>query len=156
VTKVYGAGGLVTGWLVAGKRLIQRAKRTKIMIDPMVSNHGNKLALAVLRNRDQVLPDAFTALREKLRLVMTWAKGRDDVTWSEPDGCAVGFLRYEYDVPSLAFCESLYREYETRTIPGEFFRIEKGFRIGLTRPYEEIKGGLGMIDRFLDDLSARP
>jgi aspartate/methionine/tyrosine aminotransferase len=153
VTKVYGAGGLVTGWMVAGKRTVQRARKAKIMIDPMVSNWGNKVALAILKNRDMVLPGAFAELREKLRLVMTWAKGRDDVHWSEPDGTAIGFLRYEHDLPSLEFCERLYRDYETRAIPGEFFHIEKGVRIGLTRPYEEIKGGLGMLDRFLDDLS---
>jgi aspartate/methionine/tyrosine aminotransferase len=100
-----------------------------------------------------VLPGAFAELREKLRLVMTWARGRDDVHWSEPDGCAVGFLRYDHDVPSIEFCERMYKEYDTRVIPGEFFHLEKGFRIGLTRSYEEVKGGLGMIDTFLDDLS---
>jgi len=153
VTKVYGATGLATGWMIAGKRLVARAKKVKIMTDPMVSNYGNKLALAVLKNRQAVLPKAFSDLREKLLLVKSWASGRSDVKWSDPDGCAVGFLRYDHNIPSLEFCERLHKDYGTRTIPGAFFHIERGFRIGLTKPYQEIKGGLEMIDQMLDDIA---
>jgi len=152
VTKVYGATGLATGWLAGPKRLVARARRIKIMIDPMVSHFGNRMALSILNARDQVLPGTFEDLREKLRLVSQWAKGRSDVHWSHPHGCAVGFLRYDHDIGSIELCERLYKEKGTKVIPGAFFRSEGGFRIGLTAPYETIRGGLEMIDALMDEL----
>ncbi|MGA1821290.1 MAG: aminotransferase class I/II-fold pyridoxal phosphate-dependent enzyme [Thermoplasmatota archaeon] len=153
VTKVYGASGLVTGWLIAPRRIANHARKAKSYMVPMVCHMGNRLAYHILRDRDKVLPGAFSELREKLRLVSQWAAGRPDVHWSEPDGCAIGFLRYDHDVPSTEMAAVLYERYDTKVVPGEFFHIEKGFRIGLSRPYDEIKGGLTMIDRCLDDLS---
>lgn len=150
VTKVYGAGGLVTGWMVAPKRIADRARQLKIFTTPMVNHQGERLALEILRNRHKVMPKELSALREKLRLVSTWAKGRDDVVWSEPDGCAVGFLMYDHKVPSIDVCERLYNDYEVRCIPGAFFHQEGGFRIGVGRPYDEVKGALKRIDEYLD------
>ncbi|MGA1793229.1 MAG: aminotransferase class I/II-fold pyridoxal phosphate-dependent enzyme [Thermoplasmatota archaeon] len=152
VTKVYGAGGLVTGWMVAPKRIANRARRTKIYTVPMVFHMGERVAHRLLRSRDAVMPGEFAKLREKLNLVSAWAKGRNDVHWSEPDGCAVGFLRYGHDIPSVEACEKLYTEHQVRVVPGEFFHIENGFRLGVAGDYENLKEGLAQIDRFLDSL----
>lgn len=153
VTKVYGASGLVTGWLIAPRRIANHARKVKSYLVPTVGHLGNRVASEILKDRDRVLPGAFSELRDKLRLVSQWAAGRSDVHWSEPDGCPIGFLRYDHEVPSIEMATALYERYDTRVMPGEFFHIEKGFRIGLSRPYEEIKGGLTMIDSCLDDLS---
>ncbi|MDG6224945.1 MAG: aminotransferase class I/II-fold pyridoxal phosphate-dependent enzyme [Candidatus Thermoplasmatota archaeon] len=153
VTKVYGATGLVTGWMIGAKRVVQRARSIKIMTDPMISNYGNRLALQALKARDHVLPEAFSALREKLRLVSSWARGRKDVHWSAPDACAIGFLRYDHRLSSLDFCRRLYHDHGTRAVPGAFFHAERGLRIGLTAPYEEIRGGLERIDALLDEIA---
>ncbi len=155
VTKVYGAGGLVTGWMVAPKRYANIARQQKIFTVPMVNHQGNRTALEVLRSRHKVLPKEFRAVREKLNLVSMWARGRDDVEWSEPDGCVVGFLRYKYKMSSIAACERLYKDFEVRAIPGAFFHEERGFRIGVGQPYDVVKGALKRIDEFLDGLRKR-
>ncbi|MFW3147005.1 MAG: pyridoxal phosphate-dependent aminotransferase [Thermoplasmatota archaeon] len=152
VTKVYGGGGLVTGWLIGPKRVINKARRQKIFTVPMVSSIGNRMALSMLKRRQEVLPAEFDSVREKLNLVSAWAKGRGDVRWSEPDGCAVGFLRYDLDVPSREFCERLFMERGVKVIPGEFFHIEKGFRFSVSASYDKVKGALTEIDSFLDSL----
>jgi aspartate/methionine/tyrosine aminotransferase len=152
VTKVYGAGGLMTGWMMGPKRMINRAKRAKIYSVPMVNHMGNRIALKILRERHKVLPGEFSGIREKLNLVSAWASGRDDVHWSEPDGCAVGFLRYDHDVPSVEVCNALYNDHQVRVVPGEFFHLEKGFRLGVAGDYDILKGGLERIDRYLDTL----
>ncbi len=152
VTKVYGAGGLVTGWMVGPKRIMNRARRLKIYSVPMVNHMGNRAALDILRKRDQVLPEEFMKLREKLNLVSTWAKGRKDVHWSEPDGCAVGLLRYDHDINSIEACDRLYKDHEVRVVPGEFFHMERGFRLSVAGDYETLKKGLEQIDTFLDKL----
>ncbi len=152
VTKVYGGGGAVTGWLIGPKRTINRARRLKIYTVPMVSHWGNDIALSILQNRSKVLPPEFEAIRKRSNLVSVWAKGRGDVHWSEPDGCAVGFLSYDKDISSIDACERLYRDHDVRVIPGVFFRQERGFRISLSRPYELMKEALVEIDSFLDTL----
>jgi len=152
VTKVYGAGGAVAGWMVAPKRTADRARQMKIYTTPMVNHQGNRLALGILRNRHKVMPKELSDLREKLRLVSTWANGREDVIWSEPDGAAIGFLMYRHRMSSIDACERLYNEFEVRCIPGAFFHQEHGFRLGLGRPYDEIKGALKRTDEFLDGL----
>jgi aspartate/methionine/tyrosine aminotransferase len=150
VTKVYGAGGLMTGWMVGPKRIINRARRSKIYSVPMVSHVGNRIALEILNMRDRILSEEFSVLREKLNVISSWAKGRKDVHWSEPDGCAVGFLRYDHDIPSVEVCDRLYDEHDVRIIPGEFFHLEKGFRLSAAGDIESLKGGLMEIDRFFD------
>ncbi|MGA1848737.1 MAG: pyridoxal phosphate-dependent aminotransferase [Thermoplasmatota archaeon] len=152
VTKVYGAGGLMAGWLIGPRRSMNRARRQKIYTVPMVNHMGNRIALEILKRREEVMPRQLSDIREKLNLVSLWAKGRSDVHWSEPDGCAVGFLRYDHDIPSVDACERLYVDHEVRVIPGEFFHQEKGFRLSVSKPYEVVKGALMEIDRFLDSL----
>ncbi|MBN1539837.1 MAG: pyridoxal phosphate-dependent aminotransferase [Candidatus Thermoplasmatota archaeon] len=152
VTKVYGAGGLMAGWLVGPRRLMNRARRQKLYTVPMVSHTGNRTALEILRKRDKVMPGCLSDIREKLNLVSLWAKGRSDVHWSDPDGCAVGFLRYDHEIPSIDACERLYKDHGVRVIPGEFFHLEKGFRMSVSKPYDIVKGALTKIDRFFDSL----
>jgi aspartate/methionine/tyrosine aminotransferase len=152
VTKVYGGGGLMAGWLLGPKRVINRARRLKIYTVPMVNHMGNHVALDILRRRNEIMPSELNELRRRSNLVSLWSKGRSDVHWSEPDGCAVGFLRYDHDIPSIKVCEGLYEKFGVRVIPGEFFHMEKGFRLALSRPYELIKGALSKIDRYFDSL----
>jgi aspartate/methionine/tyrosine aminotransferase len=152
VTKVYGAGGLMTGWLIGPKRSMNRARRQKIYTVPMVNHMGNRVALEILKKRDDVMPDQLSEIREKLNLVSLWAKGRSDVHWSDPDGCAVGFLRYDHDISSVDACERLYEYHGVRVIPGEFFHQERGFRLSVSKPYDLIKGALTEIDSFFDSL----
>jgi aspartate/methionine/tyrosine aminotransferase len=153
VTKVYGASGLMTGWLVGPKRLINHSRKIKRMMVPMVSHLGNRVALEMLRRRADVLPNMFEKLRDIQLLVSKWAAGRSDVHWSEPDGCAVGFLRYDHDIPSMEMARVLYHEYGVRVLPGVLFHMEGGIRIGMGKEYDEVKGGLTMIDGYLDTLS---
>ena len=152
VTKVYGAGGLMAGWLIGPRRLIKKAAHQKLMMVPMVSHLGTGVALEVLRRRGSVLPREFEDIRGKLRLVSTWAKGREDLFWSEPDGCAVGFLRYTHDISSVEVCRRLLNERGVKVIPGEYFHIERGFRVGLNVDYDLLKEGLAHIDAFFDEL----
>lgn len=152
VTKVYGGGGLVTGWMIGPKRTVNKARRMKIYSVPMVNHWGNRVALSILKNRHRVLPDEFEGIRKRSNLVSTWAKGRDDVRWSEPDGCAVGFLTYDHDIDSIDLCEELYKGHDVRVIPGAFFHQEKGFRISLASPYDVIKEALVEIDSLLDGI----
>jgi aspartate/methionine/tyrosine aminotransferase len=152
VTKVYGAGTLMGGWLVGPKRIVNRVRRLKIYSTPMVNHMANLMTLEVLTNAHKVLPSCFDSIRESEKLVSQWAAGRDDVHWSSPDGCAVGFLHYDHDMPSADLCEMLYEEKEIRVIPGEFFHQEKGFRISLAGDYEKLKEALRRIDSTFDSL----
>jgi len=131
---------------------MNRARRLKVYSVPMVSHLGNRIALEVLKKRDEIMPGEFSKLREKLNLISTWADGRNDVHWSEPDGCAVGFLRYDHDIPSEQVCDSLYKDHEVRVVPGEFFHIERGFRMSAAANYDTLKGGLEQIDSFFDKM----
>jgi len=152
VTKVYGAGTLMGGWLVGPKRYINKARRLKIYTTPMVNHIANRMTLEVLKNSSSVLPPYFKEIREKERLISQWAAGRNDVQWSSPDGCAVGFLSYDHDLPSIELCSRLYDEKKVRVIPGEFFHLEKGFRIGMAGDYSVLKGALLAIDELLDSI----
>jgi aspartate/methionine/tyrosine aminotransferase len=138
--------------MIGPKRIINRAKRIKIYTVPMVSHWGNRTALSIMQNRDKVLAREFDDIRRKSNLVSIWAKGRGDVSWSEPDGCAVGFLSYEGELSSIEACERLYLEHKVRVIPGAFFHLEKGFRLSLAPPYDLLKEALSRIDAFLDKL----
>lgn len=152
VTKVYGAGSLMGGWMIGPRRYLNKARRLKIYTVPMVNHIANRTVREVLINSHKVLPAYFDEIRLKERLVSQWAAGRKDVQWSSPDGCAVGFLSYEHDENSVEICDRLYREKKVRVIPGEFFHLEKGFRIGLAGDYEVLKGALRAVDELLDRL----
>jgi aspartate/methionine/tyrosine aminotransferase len=153
VTKVYGAGGIMGGWLVGPKRMINRARRLKIYSTPMVNHMANLTTLEILRRSHEVLPPYFRAIRENEKLVSQWAAGRSDVQWSSPDGCAVGFLMYQHDIKSMKLCEKLYNEKGIRVIPGEFFHLEKGFRISLAGDYNTLKQALLGVDDMFDSMN---
>lgn len=152
VTKVYGASTLMNGWLIGPKRVINRARSIKIFTVPMVNSIANRIALDLLRNRHKVLPEYFSKIRKKEQLVSQWAAGRDDVHWSSPDGCAVGFLTYDHSIPSIDICDRLYNEKEVRVIPGTFFHNEHGFRISLAADYQILKDALLSMDDLFDTL----
>ena len=151
VTKVYGAGGLMTGWLIGPRRVIGRARRVKVYTMPMVSMYGNRTAKEILEGRERYMPGALSEVRDKLRLVSEWARGRDDVHWSEPDGCAVGFLLYDHNIPSVDFAKGLLRDKGVKVVPGAFFHMEGGIRLGVALDYERLKAALERLDRFLDE-----
>ncbi|GEM_PF-2788893 len=152
MTKVYGAGGLMSGWMVGPRRILNRAARNKMYTVPMTNPISHYITLDILRNAHRVLPGYFAGIREKENLVYQWAAGRGDVVWSRPDGCAVGFLCYDHPQDSVELCERLYNEKDVRVIPGDFFHIGRGFRIALSPKYEILKEALKRMDDLLDTL----
>jgi aspartate/methionine/tyrosine aminotransferase len=152
MTKIYGVGGLRTGWIIAPKEVAikcQNAKSHTTGCSPYISEI---LSSYLLRNAKDLLINRYQLLSKKnIAIVKKWVKQNNHLlNWVEPHGGVVCFPKYHSDISSEDLCLRLFNTYSILITPGQYFNQDGHFRLSFGCNSEELKAGLNSLEKGLE------
>ncbi len=146
-TKIYGLGGLHTGWMVAPKEVSLECQQRKEHLTGASSYVSEVMtARAFGTARDKLLDRFQQRALKNLQILKKWMQSHKELLdWVEPDGGIVCFPKYRFDEPSVPLCQRLFDETGVLVNPGLFFNQEGHFRLSYGISTEKIERALGVL-----------
>lgn len=151
VSKIYGLGGIRTGWMIADKetaRQCQLAKNLNTGASPFLGEQMNGYALVKGRN---VLLKRFMAIaRRNHSIVNSWIKENSDIVqWIPPAGGFLSFPIYKGKLDSVKLCTNIVKKHKLLLCPGTYFGMDWHFRMAYRMPPPLLKEALGVLETAL-------
>jgi aspartate/methionine/tyrosine aminotransferase len=155
MTKVYGLGGFRTGWIIAEEKIAVECQLAKAHTDAASAYLGEIMnAQALIHAREHLVQRFLNKAQGSIGIVRDWIESNPDlVEWVEPDGGIMCFPRYKADIGSKELCQKLLDDHGVLVNPGEYFNMEKHFRLSYTCPDDMLKAGLEEITKCLREHS---
>jgi aspartate/methionine/tyrosine aminotransferase len=152
MTKIYGLGGLRSGWIIASKEQaeqFQTAKAHTTVGSSMLSEH---MCAAVLQHaREQLKSHFLVQAKTNFKTVKTWVlQNKHIVDWIEPHGGLFCFIRYHSLHSSEQLCVRLVKEKGVLVCPGSFFGLDGFFRLSYNCDPNKLQEALERIKEFLE------
>lgn len=153
-TKIYGLGGLHTGWIIAPEEIASRCQRMKAHTTGASSFTSELMTAHLLKNaRDAVLKRFQKRASTNLAAVKKWmARHIDLLQWVEPDGGLVCFPKYSCKVSSIDLCTHLFESQKVLVNPGSFFNSEGFIRLSYGYETERLQDALEALAKGLYDV----
>lgn len=154
LTKVYGLGGLHTGWIIAPKELAMKCQQMKAHTTATSSYVSEIMAAHILGHAQKEIQQRFQHHAQKnLGILKQWMQQHTDLfTWVEPDGGIVCFPKYTIKIPSLELCRSLLEHHGVLVNPGLYFHQEGHLRLSYGGDTELLQKGLDRIEKGMHDM----
>jgi aspartate/methionine/tyrosine aminotransferase len=132
MSKVYGLGGLRTGWIVAPEALAYQCQSVKSHTTGASSGLSEVLNAQALGIARDVLLERFRIrTKENFSFLKAWMREHPDLMeWVEPYGGTICFPRYHCQVPSLRLCREVLDSCGLLLAPGDYFQQDGHVRIG--------------------------
>ena len=154
-SKAYGFPGLRIGWIgCQDLGLLLRLEKYKHYLSICNSAPSERLAVILLKNREQILTKNRQRVGENLKQLATFFNEFPELfEWEVPDGGCVAYPRFRGDKGVENFCQRLVQEVGVLLLPSSIYRSElldtptDRFRIGFGR--EGIEIGLGVMREFI-------
>jgi aspartate/methionine/tyrosine aminotransferase len=155
LSKAYGIPGVRIGWLVGPESVVAEcwSQHDYITIGPgKLSDRVARVAVDA-SNRERCYARTGDILRHNLPIVREWvASFGGRLVWTEPVAGAIGLMKYDADVPSLAIAERVRLNQSTLIVPGIHVGIEGHLRLWLGGREEFLREGLRRIGTELLNL----
>ncbi|MBN1861994.1 MAG: aminotransferase class I/II-fold pyridoxal phosphate-dependent enzyme [Candidatus Thermoplasmatota archaeon] len=153
-TKIYGLGGLHTGWIVAPHHVIELCQRFKAHSTGASSYTSELMTAQILRNAREKLIQRFQKRStENLRCLEKWMDEHAEwFEWVKPDGGLVCFPRYSMDISSLKLCTYLMDTQKILLNPGSFFNLEGFIRLSYGCDTPLLQEALQALEKGLEVL----
>lgn len=161
VSKTYGVPGIRVGWLICRDRaLMEQLLAAKEQIALAHSVVDEAIALAVLAQRETLLPQIRAHAVRNREKVAEWIAGEPLLEWVAPQGGVVCFprIRAGAGVDPAVFYRILNGRYATWVGPGHWFEVDaRYFRLGFGYPSgEDLAVALGNVSAALREALAAP
>jgi aspartate/methionine/tyrosine aminotransferase len=156
-TKVYGLGGLHTGWIVAPGDIAKQCQRLKAHSTGASSYMSEIMTASVLRDARGSLLERFQQrARTNLEILTKWMKEHTEFfEWVKPDGGIVCFPKYSMQISSLELCLYLFETQKILLNPGIFFNAEGFIRLSYGIDEVLLQNALDALERGLKSLQTR-
>jgi aspartate/methionine/tyrosine aminotransferase len=153
-TKIYGLGGLHTGWIIAPEEIAKQCQRMKAHTTGASSFISEIMTAHLLKNaRDEVIKRFQKHATTNRVVVKKWmTQHKDLLKWVEPDGGIVCFPKYSLDVPSVVLCEHLFETQKILVNPGAYFNSDGFIRLSFGGDKETLQNGLEALTNGLQDV----
>lgn len=154
LSKVYGLGGLRSGWCFGPPSILRRACQVADYLLPHQAPLLECLVLRALEQRSELRRRSLEQAARNRRLVESWLAGRPDLEWWPPPSGHIAFCRFTRpDLDSRRLERRLLEDHRTLVSPGHFFGDPGGFRLGFGHSDPAIlEQGLAELSRTLDRL----
>ncbi len=151
MSKIYGLGGLRTGWIIAPEHVAYQCQSVKSHTTGASSGLSEALNASALLSARGALLERFRArTTENKSFLKSWMAANPDLmTWVEPFGGTICFPRYSADVPSLRLCTELLDSSRVLLAPGEYFFLDRHVRLGFGIDPTLLRQGMKLLEQDL-------
>ena len=152
MSKTYALAGLRTGWVCGPEELVRRINKRRdynTISCPMIDDY---LATVALEHKDAIIDRSLEIVRRNIALIDAWVARDPHVSYVRPHAGSTVFIRYHFDLPSVAFCTRLLEAQGVLVVPGAAMEGEGHFRVGSGSDTETLKLALRRISAFMETL----
>lgn len=130
-TKIYGIGGLHTGWIIAPKTVAAQCQKLKTHSTGAASYFSEVMTAHLLQEARRDLIKRFHKRSQKnLDYLNAWIGRHSEwFEWVRPDGGLLCFPKYSMDISSVEFSLHLLHSQKLLVCPGSFFNQEGFIRL---------------------------
>ncbi|CUM65899.1 uncharacterized protein PRCAT00003549001 [Priceomyces carsonii] len=156
MSKAFSLAGLRLGWIVSrDKSFIEGAMAKRDYNTISISVVDDELATFALKNHDTILKRNYELCRNNLKLLENFIdSSKGLIEWVKPRGGSTAFVKVTIPgINTYEMCCELADDYQCLVVPGEVFGKDKsGFlRIGFGNSQDDLKGGLSVLKKYLQD-----
>ena len=99
-----------------------------------------------------MLGRSLEIVRGNLAVVDEWIAREPRLHYVRPRAGTIALIRYDYDLPSVDFCQGLFDFNGAFVMPGAAFGEERAFRLGYASARDVLEGGLAAVSAYLRTL----
>jgi aspartate/methionine/tyrosine aminotransferase len=156
MSKAYGLPGLRTGWAAGPQETLDEmwARHEYLTLSAsMLSNKLTELALSK-EVRPRLIARTRKFIRDGYPVLKEWMDSQTGVfSLTPPEAAAIAFVKYDLDVNSTEFVESLQKEKSVLIVPGDHFGLDHHVRISFGLPHAYLKAALERIEELIGELT---
>jgi aspartate/methionine/tyrosine aminotransferase len=153
-TKIYGIGGLHTGWIIAPQEITMLCQKLKAHSTGAASYTSEIMTAQILSTARDDLRNRFQKrAKTNLEILKKWMNQHHEFfEWIEPDGGIVCFPKYKMDIPSVDLCKYLFETQKILVNPGAFFNLDGFIRVSYGCDERMLQKALDALEKGLLDL----
>ncbi len=152
MSKSYSLAGLRTGWVAGPSQAIARCLDVRDYTTISCGVLDDILATVALERRDAVLARNLEIVRGNLELADAWVEAEPRLRYVRPRAGTTALIRYDYEVPSVEFCQGMFDLNGAFVVPGAAFGEEYSLRLGYACARDVLTGGLAAVSEYLRTL----
>lgn len=153
LTKVCGLGDLRIGWTIAPPEVVAQCWSINNVLGVNPPVPCDQIALELFRNGsiDKLLDWSRRQARENWEVVENALSNQTGFRWVKPDGGIILFVHVADGRDASGLADLLREKYKTLVMPGRFFDLPDGFRLGFGGPVDMLSEGLRRLGLALDE-----
>lgn len=152
MSKTFSLAGLRMGWLVGPESFIETINRRRDYTTISCGRIDDYLAALALKHKDLILERNHKIVRENIEILDQWVNKEEKISYKRPKAGTTAFLKYDFDIASVDFCEKLLEEKGVMLVPGSALHTEGFLRIGYAYSPTQLKIGLEKLSEFIANL----
>jgi aspartate/methionine/tyrosine aminotransferase len=153
-TKIYGLGGLHTGWVIAPKKIIMQCQKLKTHSTGASSKTSEIMTAYILQNARANLIKRFQKRsKANLEYLRKWMDHHKEwFEWVRPDGGIICFPKYSMDISSIELCKYLLTKQKILVNPGAYFNQDGFIRLSYGCDLSLLQSALDALETGLRNL----
>jgi len=153
-TKIYGLGGLHTGWIIAPHEIAEQCQQHKAHSTGASSYTSEIMTAHILRTtRGELIKRFKKRAKTNFESLKKWISHHTELfEWVEPDGGIVCFPRYTMDISSVDLCKYLLKTQKILVNPGAYFNQEGFIRLSYGCNERSLQNALDELEKGFQTL----
>jgi aspartate/methionine/tyrosine aminotransferase len=156
-TKIFGLGGLHSGWIIAPQEIAVLCQKVKAHTTGASSYTSEIMTAHILSvARDALIERFQKRAKPNLEYLKKWMSTHSEFfDWVPPDGGIVCFPRYTMKMSSVDLCRSLFESQKLLLNPGSYFNQDGFVRLSYGCEFSVLKNALDALENGLRQLHNR-
>jgi aspartate/methionine/tyrosine aminotransferase len=151
MSKAYGLSGARLGWVVGAREIVLECAKLRDYVSICPSYIGERLSLALLRNRHKVLSRSNQIASTNFEIVKNWMAEKEHlIRWVAPQAGVVCFPWFAKPLDSMQACTRLIEQCSVLLVPGTCFAHPEHVRLGFGYSTPKLVDGLELFGQFLE------
>jgi len=150
-TKIYGLGGLHSGWIIGPGEIVAQCQRMKAHTTGASSFTSEIMTARILAcGRNELMKRFQQRAKTNLAYVKKWMDRQTEFfEWVEPDGGIVCFPKYTLKISSVDLCQHLFETQKVLVNPGAFFNQDGFIRLSYGFDFALLQKALDALEKGL-------
>jgi len=155
-TKIYGLGGLHTGWIIAPEEVALHCQRFKAHTTGAASYTSEIMTAHILSAaRVELIKRFQKRSKTNLDYLNKWMnQHKEFFKWINPDGGIVCFPKYTMKISSVDLCKYLFEKQKILINPGAYFNQDGFIRLSFGCDLPLLQSALDALETGLRNLQS--